>query len=231
MSISVIIPCYKEHNNLKRLIPYLINHGENRLKDIIIVDAHNSGDQVKELCESMDVTYIRSPVTQRAYQLNMGASYAQGNILFFLHADTLPPKTYIDNLTDLLSGENRFGYFRYSFDKNTLFLRINGYFTRYKGIFSGGGDQGHFMEKNLYKELNGYDEEYELMEDFAFMDKIRKHKIPYDICPATAMVSSRKYNNHSYLKVNLTNLYLVILFKLGVKPSTLKDKYRTMMRV
>ncbi len=231
MSISIIIPCYNEHENLKKLIPHLKNYSNNRLQDIIVVDACDSADSTEELCDMHKITYIRSQVTQRAHQLNIGAAYANGDILFFLHADTLPPETYVDDIVESLSGEYRFGYFRYSFEKASFLLKINGYFTRFKGVFSGGGDQGHFMEKSLYEEINGYDEAYVLMEDFALMNKIRKQKIPYIISSGTAIVSARKYDNRSYWKVNLTNLYLVILFKLGTKPSTLKDKYRTMMRV
>ena len=51
--LSIIIPCKNEFENLKFIIPKLIQYS----KDIIIVDG-NSNDGTEEICRKLNVKYI-----------------------------------------------------------------------------------------------------------------------------------------------------------------------------
>ena len=123
-----------------------------------------------------------------------------------------------------------FGFFAYRFEPTSFMLDLNASFTGKKGIFSGGGDQIQYMTKSLYDALNGYDENFCIMEDFDFFRRVRKNKIPFDIIQNMATVSSRKYANNSWLRVNFANLVVFILFLCYVKPVFIKSVYYKILK-
>lgn len=68
------------------------------------------------------------------------------------------------------------------------------------------------------------------MEDFEFFKRMKKQRITYTIVKNDLIVSARKYENNSYLKVNLSNLLLVVLFKLGVSGKKLKKLHDKLLK-
>jgi len=68
------------------------------------------------------------------------------------------------------------------------------------------------------------------MEDFDFFRRVRKNKIPFDIIQNMATVSSRKYANNSWLRVNFANLVVFILFLCYVKPVFIKSVYYKILK-
>ncbi|MFZ1704532.1 MAG: hypothetical protein WAT79_09290, partial [Saprospiraceae bacterium] len=117
----------------------------------------------------------------------------------------------------------KFGFFSYQFSPDNFWLRINAQFTKNDGWFAGGGDQIHFIDRETFLAIGGYDEQFVIMEDFSFFRKIKKQKIAYCLINLPAKVSSRKYENNSYLKVNFTNLVAFILFSLKVPSVYIKN--------
>jgi len=60
-SISVVLPAYKEADNLKKLLPKIKQTLEDCCGnwEILVVDAENpTGDGTKEVCESCGATYV-----------------------------------------------------------------------------------------------------------------------------------------------------------------------------
>lgn len=222
LDLSIIIPCLNEYSNLKQLLPFLLRHSDGQT-EIIVVDASRSEDNTNKLCEQLEVRYIKSSNSQRAGQMNHGARQAKGGVLFFLHADVLPPSNFCAIIKDRLSNLPGFGLFPYQFKSQDFLLKINAYFTKYQGFFSGGGDQCHFISKSVFNELGGYNASYDIMEDFEFFDRVRKNDIDVALCSAQATVSARKYDTNSYLRVNLTNLTALVLYKLNVPPARIKS--------
>lgn len=149
----------------------------------------------------------------RAKQMNDGAMVAKGDTLVFLHADVLPPSSFFEDIEKTLSNGSDAGFFSYRFDRENFFLRINASFTRKKGVFTGGGDQCLFIKKAVFDRLGRFNENQVLMEDFEFFDRMKKAKVPYEIVNNDLVVSARKYEKNSYLKVNFSNLLLFMLFR------------------
>lgn len=116
-----------------------------------------------------------------------------------------------------------FGLFAYTLDSPNLMLKINSRFTHYDMPMAGGGDQCHFMTRTCYDELAGYNESYNIMEDFELFDRIKKRRLSYDIIKSEAIVSARKYDKYSWFRVNLVNLIVFIRYRMGVKPDRLKQ--------
>ena len=102
--------------------------------------------------------------------------------------------------------------------------------TAKDGIFTGGGDQCLFIKKEVFNTLGGFDEEQVVMEDFEFFERMKKGKIRYKIIKNDLIVSARKYQHNSYARVNLSNLLLVTLFKLGYPSRKLKSLHNKLIR-
>ncbi|EAR14532.1 TIGR04283 family arsenosugar biosynthesis glycosyltransferase [Robiginitalea biformata] len=228
--ISVVIPIHNERNNLSRLIPHLQRIRGDHPVELLPVLSGATRDGSAEVLRELGLEPVRCEATSRASQMNAGARRARGTTLVFLHADVWPPDEFFRDISRTLSEDYQAGFFSYRFDNPTLLLRINGYFTRKDGLFTGGGDQCLFIEKQTFEALGGFDPDQVLMEDFEFFRRMKRARTPYRIVHNDMVVSARKYKRNSYLRVNLSNLFLLILFYCGCKPDTLKRLYGKLFR-
>lgn len=228
--ISIIIPAHNEFDNLQRLFKVASFLDHNRLLEIIIAVSPDSSDKIDSLDCSSKVQTLQCKKKGRAVQMNEAAAVALGDILVFLHADVVPPKGFIDNIQQSLKNGFDAGFFSYRFDKDYWYLRMNSSFTAKDGFFTGGGDQCLFIKKDVFRELGAFNEQQALMEDFEFFSKMKKLKVPYTIVNNDLIVSARKYECNSYLRVNLSNFLLVILFKLGYPGDKLKTLHNKLIR-
>lgn len=69
------------------------------------------------------------------------------------------------------------------------------------------------------------------MEDFEFFERMKRNNVRYKIIRNDLIVSARKYKNNSYLRVNLSNLVLVVLFKFGYPAEKLKSLHGRLVRM
>lgn len=221
MSLSIIIPCLNEYSNLRELLPFLIEHSKDNT-EIIVLDSIHSKDKTLQLCQQHNITYKKSKYNQRARQMNEGAELAAGNALMFLHADVRPPDDFVKQINAILSLKYDFGLFSYKFDSERWILKMNAFFTKFDGMYCGGGDQCHFMTKKIFQKTGGYDTNYDIMEDFEFFKRIKDRGYKYKLVNSRAIVSARKYNDNSYLRVNLTNLRALYMFRKGESPDKIK---------
>jgi GT2 family glycosyltransferase len=162
--------------------------------------------------------------------MNEASQIALGNTFVFLHADVVPPKDFIDDIHKSLNNGYEAGFFSYKFDKDTWYLRVNASFTAKDGLFTGGGDQCLFIRKDAFDKLGKFNEEQVLMEDFEFFRRMKKENVPYTIVKNDLIVSARKYESNSYLRVNLSNFLLVVLFKFGYPGNKLKSLHNKLIR-
>jgi rSAM/selenodomain-associated transferase 2 len=227
MKLSVIIPTLNEAENIKVLIPILQKYGGNFIAEIIVVDG-GSRDDTCGIAAALGAKVLKSEVKSRAVQLNLGASFATANTLYFVHADTRPINSFAEDLQIALIKGYRAGCFRYKFDSETFLLSLNSWFTRFNGLFSGGGDQTLFISRDFFNTLGGYDTKFCLMEDFELVKRI-KRKAKFYIIPKTMTVSARKYRENSWMRVQLANLFVFTLFHLGVAPEKLKKSYSILL--
>lgn len=227
MKLSVIIPTWNEAVNIRELIPLLQRHGGDFISEIIVVDG-GSGDDTCQIAESLGAKVLKSTVKSRAMQLNLGAGHATANTLFFVHADTRPTHSFAGDLQIATIKGYKAGCFRYKFDSETFLLKVNSWFTRFNGLFSGGGDQTLFISRDFFNTLDGYDTEFCLMEDFELVKRI-KRRTKFYIIPKTMTVSARKYRDNPWLRIQLANLIVFTLFHLGVAPAKLKKSYSILL--
>jgi len=115
--ISIIIPALNEADNLQKLIPALRQNTQVPI-EIIVVDG-GSTDESLAICASYAVTTLTGK-KGRAIQMNFGASHAKGEILYFVHADAIPPKGYGESIIQAIQAGYPIGCFRLKFDSNTI---------------------------------------------------------------------------------------------------------------
>jgi rSAM/selenodomain-associated transferase 2 len=229
--ISVIIPAHNEKENLAVLLPQLSNLAIGHSVEVLVCLSKDTTDNSEKTTGFETVKYLSCNKRGRAVQMNDGATLAKGEVLVFLHADVKPPNNFFQDIIQTIKSGNDAGFFSYKFDKENFFLKLNASFTSKDGIFTGGGDQCLFIKKEVFENLGGFNENQVLMEDFEFFKRMKTKKVPYQIVKNDLVVSSRKYSNNSYLRVNMTNFLLVFLFKFGYKPEKLKRLHNRLLRL
>jgi rSAM/selenodomain-associated transferase 2 len=189
MDISIIIPVLNEEENLKVLLPYLKNNASGPL-EIIVVDC-GSQDATSLITQNENALIITSD-KGRAKQMNVGASVASGEILYFLHADTFPPKNFDALILNAIEKGYNAGCFRLRFDSKHWWLRLAGWFTRFNVKSFRGGDQSLFVTKSLFEEIGGYDENYIIYEDNVLIAELYR-RTKFTVLPKSVTSSARRY--------------------------------------
>jgi rSAM/selenodomain-associated transferase 2 len=226
--ITIIIPTYNEENNIGKLILYLQKCCENKVVEIIVADAASNDDTVG-IAASMGVKVVISKMKGRAAQMNTGATEATFDILYFVHADSIPPETFYIDIVTAVNDGYAIGRYRTKFEGSKWLLQLNAFFTRFDWFMCYGGDQTLFITKNLFKNINGYNEKFLLMEEFDLVVRAKK-QAKYKIFPAATIVSIRKYETNSWLQVQRANYNAVQLFKRGASQEVLVKAYNKFLR-
>ena len=226
MRISVIIPTYNEEKNIGSLIKHLLKNG-NQVEDIIVVDG-GSKDNTVEIARKQGAETILCKKKCRAYQMNAGVKKAKGDLLYFVHADTLPPATYALDIINQVKHGNRLGCYRFQFNSEKFILKVNAFFTRYNRLMCRGGDQTLFVERSIFNEIGGFSENFVIMEEYDFIKKARRIA-GFNIIKKNVIVSSRKYDNNSYLRVNFANFTVFMMYFLKVPPDRMLRTYHRLI--
>lgn len=227
MQLSVIIPTYNEASNITRLVTQLRAYDLQGEVEILVIDA-GSPDGTAEVARQAGAMVFQSPKPGRAAQMNFGAAQATGQLLYFVHADVGIHPAYVTTIQQAVAAGYEAGCYRFRFDSTHPLLRLNSYGTRFPGIMSRGGDQTLFITRDLFQRLGGFDEHYCIMEDFDIIQRIRQ-QARFHIVPQDVVVSARKYETNSWLRVQLANLTAFSLFFLKVPPVRIARTYKALL--
>lgn len=227
MKLSIIIPTYNEAANIEGLINDLYEHARGRQIEIIVSDG-GSKDATIDLAAKAGAVVLQSPKPGRAAQMNHASRFASGDVLYFVHADVGIHPDYFEDIENAVTEGFGAGCYRFRFDSERTMLKINSYFTRFNRLMCRGGDQTLFVTRKLFDQLNGFDEYYSIMEDYDII--IRIWKIArFKIIPKNVTVSARKYQNNSWLRVQIANLTAFTMFYLKKDPRRIAVKYKSML--
>lgn len=227
MTFSAIIPTYNEADNIGQLVRDLQTRGGSQLLQILVIDA-GSTDATVDVARRAGASVWQAPTPGRAAQMNFGAGLATSEVLYFVHADTTIHPDFIQDIERTLQTGCESGCYRFRFKSTKPMLRINSYGTRFPGIMSRGGDQTLFITRSLFDRLGGFNERYVIMEDFDIIVRIRQ-TARFHIIPKDVLVSARKYDTNSWLRVQLANLTAFSLFFLKVPPTRIARTYKALL--
>lgn len=223
-AISIIIPTYNEAENIAGLIRHLRDAPGGSAVQIIVSDGGSEDDTLKLAAEAGALA-VCSPVKGRAGQMNHGVSLATGDVYYFVHADSRPPRSFIKDIKKALAEGYDCGSYRFRFDRNEGLLRVNSFCTRFNFLFVRGGDQSIFVTKDLWDKVGPYREEMRIMEDYDFLARIWAAG-RFRLIQKDTIVSARKYDTNSWLRVQLANLKVVRMYRRGASQEAMINAYR-----
>lgn len=232
--LSIIIPVLNEAETIEKLLIHLFgNISEENEVEVILVDGGSSDGTISKIknfihsimpSPALRVT-IENSEKGRAKQMNIGAKKAEEEILYFLHADSFPPKNFDSYIISEVKKGNLAGCFRMKFDSNHWWLRLAGWFTKFKWQGCRGGDQSQFITKVLFEEIGGFNENYIIYEDNILITELYKRK-SFVVIPQNLITSARRYRELGIW--NLQYHFWVIHFKnwLGASAEDLHKYYK-----
>ena len=223
--LSIIIPTLNEAPRLQALLPYLASHaGAGTLPEIIVADG-GSTDGTRKIARTLGAVVVTAP-RGRASQMNAGAGRARGRILYFLHADTVPPRDFQSLITKTMAERATAGCFRLRFEPSDRFLDAFAWCTRFNFRICRGGDQSLFLPRTWFEALGGFDERYRIYEDNEFIGRLYR-RYPFTVLPREVTTSSRRYRQRGAYALQFH--YAVVHLKkfFGASPESLYQYYKT----
>ena len=122
--ISVIIPVLNEAETISDLINHLLHNSlKKNIAEIIVVDGGSTDGSQEKVSKFNDIA-IFSSEKGRSNQMNLGAKHANGDILYFLHADSFPPKHFDNFIINEVEKGNQAGCFKMKFDSDHWWLKL-----------------------------------------------------------------------------------------------------------
>jgi len=223
MKYSVIIITYNEEEKILDCIKS-VNDASRNIYDVeIIISDGGSTDNTYNIVRKEKIVFNKSLIG-RGVQCNSGARLANGEILIFLHADTLFPINGFTILENTFTNiDVQIGTFRLMFDEQSFIYRIYSFFTQFDSIFTSFGDQCIIVRKNFFNKLGGFPN-WHIFEDVHFLRKARK-EIEIHSFKGTVITSARRFKKNGLLFQQLRNLYYIFLYFTGINHKNLKAKY------
>lgn len=226
MKLAVIIPCINEEVNLRELLPLIKSYSEDLPIEVLVCDG-GSADNSEAVVLDNAFTFLKSPIKSRAAQMNLGAINSDADVFFFLHADARPHPDFYHLIHNAVSRkESKFGGFRFKFDSNKFLLKVNSWFTRFNVLYFRGGDTGLFFTRDFFYSLGAYDEYWTIMEEYDLLRKAKLTKEKFFLIQKDTLVSARKYDKNSWLRVQIANLIAINSFKKNKNPNEILEQYK-----
>jgi len=224
VKISLIIPVLNEENSIVKNIKTI----ENRILDpknceIIIIDGQST-DQTFNLITANKNLKVYQSEKGRGKQMNFGAQKATGDILYFLHIDSIPPLHFDHEILNAIKANHSVGCFKMKFNHKHWWLFLAGWFTQFNLKYFRGGDQSLFITKELFNKTGGFKEEAQIFEDYYFIRKLyQEHS--FHVIQKNIITSARRYLDNGVFKLQYHFWMLYIKKWLGASDQALKKYY------
>lgn len=221
--ISIIVPVYNEAPAINKLIDNL-----EQFKDyceIIFVDG-GSDDGTDRIIEKKYKLFY-SPKKGRSYQMNYGASLSKGNILLFLHADSLLPDDAPGQILKIIRRGYKVGCFKIKFDSKNILMKICGFMSnlrvRLRNIAF--GDQGIFIIKSYFYKLGGF-AEIPLMEDYQLSMDIKADREKIALTRTKIETSERRFVKKGRFRTMIEMQKLQYMYRKGKDIDIIANLYK-----
>ena len=219
---SVIIPTLNEADfigaTLERLQPARV-----RGHEVILVDGGSADDTCGIAAAGVDRILQCAP--GRGAQMNRGAQAACGDILVFLHADTMVPGDFDSILDERGVSGDAWGSFDVRLTGSHIMFRCIERFMNLRSRLTGVvmGDQAIFTGRHLFNRVNGY-ADIPLMEDIELTGRLKKVSPPIRV-GQPVVSSSRRWEQHGIARTVLLSWILRFRYAAGADPRKLAGRY------
>ena len=223
---SVIIPVYCEQAVINRTIETTRHRRGGDAVQIIVVDGQAEGETLATIRDTA-VQKVRSERC-RGIQLKRGAAIATGDVLIFLHADTVLPPAAFERIAGAMREEGCVGgAFDLSIDSPKRGFRVIEKIANLRSRLTRipYGDQAIFLRASYYHVLGGF-REIPIMEDVDLMRRIKRKGGRIVIFREQVITSGRRWDKEGLVFGTLRNWFLITLYLCGVEPERLVRFYR-----
>ena len=221
--ISIVVPSWRDADNLAVLLPKLASIPG--IAQTIVVDA--SGDERSaQIARDCGAMLFKCSAPNRGAQMNVGATFASGDVVIFHHADTDLNAEQIASLQNAMRDPQIIGgAFHRKFDdrhRRLKFLEKAGrYLSEHGGTLY--GDQSIFVRREVFLRMQGF-AQIPLMEDVEFSKRLRAAGKLAILDPPVS-TSARRHQRKGAWRTTIQNGLFIVLYKLGVSPVTLHRWY------
>ncbi len=221
MKLSVIVPTFNEESviadALQRAVATLAPH------ELIVADG-SSADRTAERARPY-ATVLTLPVTRGA-ALNHAASIAKGDVLLFLHADTMAPDgagaaiAHAMERPDIVGGA-----FRLRLDHPGRLAALVTYNVNLRSslLNSFFGDQAMFVRRDVFTRIGGF-KDWSVMEDLEILARLRRHG-RLVLLDQEVLTSVRRHQKNGWLRTLGTIWGMTLLTRLGVPGHAMRRWY------
>lgn len=219
--LSIVIPTLNAADGLSRALPALAEGlMAGLIRDLVISDGGSEDDTLR-IAEAAGARVVSGPAS-RGGQLRRGAEAADGEWLFFLHADTVLPPGWADAVGAHLP-VGRPAWCPMRFDHGGMPARfVAGWANLRARLFAlPYGDQALLISSQEYNGLGGFPDQ-PLMEDVAMARALGRRLMPL---PITVTTSAEKYLRDGWVRRGGRNLGLLTRYLAGTDPERLVGKY------
>jgi rSAM/selenodomain-associated transferase 2 len=229
MRLSIILPALNESACMAAALAAL-EPLRRRGHEVIVVDG-GSTDGTPELARGGADRVLSAP-QGRASQMNAGARAASGDVLLFLHADTLLPDGADRSIEAGLEARSKrsnkcvWGRFDVRIDGASQLLPVIARFMNLRSRVTGiaTGDQGMFVRSAAFVGAGGFPP-LALMEDVAMSARLKRLSAP--LCLREAVVTSgRRWEQRGVLRTIVLMWWLRLRYFFGADPARLAGRYR-----
>ena len=221
-ALSVIVPVLDEAACIEACLAPLQAMRE-RGAEVIVVDG-GSGDATRALAAPLADRVIDAP-RGRARQMNAGAQASSGDVLAFVHADTVLPADADAAIGRAIAGGAHWGRFDVTIAARDRLLRVVAAMinarSRSTGIAT--GDQAMFVRRADFLAVNGFPD-IPLMEDVALSKALKRRGRPACLRERVA-TSGRRWERQGTVKTILLMWRLRLAYALGADPARLARNY------
>lgn len=214
---SIIIPALDEAASLPETLASI---GGAPDTEVLVVDG-GSEDETQRIAQTHGARVILGD-PGRARQMNMGADFARGDVLVFLHADTRLPFAWREQVAHCLSAADTVGgAFHLGFDDVRPSLRLieagANARSRLRGLPY--GDQALFVRREAFEQIGGF-RDLPVMEDYDFVRRLRRYG-PMRLANGAVLTSARRWRTYGIWRTTLTHQRMLLGWRLGFSPARL----------
>lgn len=226
--VAIVVPALNEEESLPKTLAAM-REQQPPASDVVVVDP-GSEDRTAEVAITNGARVVSAP-RGRSKQMNVGAKVAQGEVLLFLHADTLLPAGALKQIQDALTDSSVMGgCFRLRFmdDERDLALQFYSWCTRTwlfrtpRLVF---GDRGIFVRRSAFEALGGFNE-WPILEDVDFAMRLSwLGKRAFAFLPMTVLTSPRRFVANGSVRQMLLDTAIMCSWYLGLPLSKICKWY------
>lgn len=222
MLISVIVPVLNEASNVTQLSQHLTELSESA--EVIIVDG-GSVDGSATLFGNAGLRVVTSP-PGRAHQMNTGAQHATGDVLLFLHADTVLPHNATGLVTEAVTSGKEWGRFDVQIVGASRMLPVVSFMMNHRSRITGfaTGDQAIFVTTPVFHDVGGFPPQ-PLMEDIELCRRLLRRSKPACL-RARARTSGRRWDTRGAWRTIFLMWHLRFDYWRGVSAEHIARRYR-----